>query len=289
MHTRLNATVKNRESFRPFAPAALAEHAGEHFQFKLGERFPYMLFAVPATSAFQFPAIANVDHSARLQTVDAKSNPLFHRLLTSFHRVTNCPLLVNTSFNVRGEPIVCTPADAFRCYAHTDIDALVIGRHLLQKESNQDPPDAGPDRAASGRRPNWLNVEVPWNPTLRMLRQFAFSFVITLPAMALILGFGWAYAALALVLAIFVGLATAIFPKFGRFIYRTLLVGALPVVLLLSEGILATIFYCVLTPIGLLLRLLNFSSLPRNPDPKAKTYWERLVSPRDSSQYYRQW
>ena len=79
------------------------------------------------------PAVTHVDYSARVQTVDRERNPLLHRLLTRFHEQTGCPVLINTSFNVRGEPIVCTPEDAYRCFMATDMDVLVLGRHVLHK------------------------------------------------------------------------------------------------------------------------------------------------------------
>lgn len=159
MQSVLNLKVKYRESFRPFAPAVLREHAAEWFELE-GES-PYMLLVAPvreerrvplsaadrATMAEDpdlcrrvnvvrstVPAVTHVDYSARLQTVDAGRNPLFHRLLSAFYERTGCPMLVNTSFNVRGEPIVCTPEDAFRCFMGTELDALAIGRCFLRKE-----------------------------------------------------------------------------------------------------------------------------------------------------------
>jgi carbamoyltransferase len=83
------------------------------------------------------PAVTHVDYSARVQTVDAERNPLLHRLLTRFHERTGCPVLINTSFNVRGEPIVCTPEDAYRCFLATGMDVLVLGRHVLHKAAQK--------------------------------------------------------------------------------------------------------------------------------------------------------
>jgi carbamoyltransferase len=158
MQKTLNLRVKYRESFRPFAPAVLAEHAAEWFEHEGPS--PYMLFVAdvreehrrvmsPEENALfgidrlnvprsSIPAVTHVDYSARLQTVHAETNPRFHALLSRFHDRTGCPVLVNTSFNVRGEPIVCTPEDAFRCFMGTDIDVLVAGDCLLTKEQ-QDP------------------------------------------------------------------------------------------------------------------------------------------------------
>lgn len=154
MQKQLNLKVKFRESFRPFAPAVLREDLAEWFE--LDADSPYMLLVSPVredrrramTTAEQalfgidklnvprsdVPAVTHVDYSARIQTVHAETNPLFHTLIRRFKSLTGCPILVNTSFNVRGEPIVCTPEDAFRCFMGTEIDALAVGRCLLRRE-----------------------------------------------------------------------------------------------------------------------------------------------------------
>ena len=153
MQAALNLKVKFRESFRPFAPAVLAERAAEYFE--LDGASPYMLLVAniqaerrTAMSAEQqalfgidklnvarsdLPAITHVDYSARVQTVHAETNPRFYRLLKAFESETGCPVLINTSFNVRGEPIVCTPEDAFRCFMGCHLDTLVIGDCYLAK------------------------------------------------------------------------------------------------------------------------------------------------------------
>jgi len=154
MQKQLNLKVKFRESFRPFAPSVLAEHAQDYFD--LDGESPYMLFTADVTKARRhepekksgndsglarlyakrsdIPAVTHIDYSARVQTVDARSNPDFHALLSAFHDLTGCPVLINTSFNVRGEPIVCTPEDAFFCFMGTDLDMLVIGNLVLIKD-----------------------------------------------------------------------------------------------------------------------------------------------------------
>ena len=158
MQKALNLKVKNRESFRPFAPAVLREDAADWFD--LDRDSPYMLLVAPVAAGrrrngspeeakltgigrleatrSEIPAVTHVDFSARVQTVDAGVNRLFHALLVAFKGLTGCPVLVNTSFNVRGEPIVATPEDAFRCFMGTDIDCLAIGSAFLVKEE-QDP------------------------------------------------------------------------------------------------------------------------------------------------------
>jgi carbamoyltransferase len=154
----LNLKVKYRESFRPFAPAVLREHLTEWFE--LGIDSPYMLFVAPIAPRHRkpvseaegtvaglalinvvrsdIPAVTHVDHSARIQTVHADTNPLFHALISRFHALTGCPVMLNTSFNIRSEPIVCAPEDAFRCFMGCEIDLLVVGRAVLRK-NEQDP------------------------------------------------------------------------------------------------------------------------------------------------------
>jgi carbamoyltransferase len=154
MQKTLNLKVKYRESFRPFAPAVLAEDVQEWFE--LDQPSPYMLLVADVAKRHRIetnkgehersgieklktlrsdvPAITHVDFSARVQTVHRDTNPRFHALLRAFKQRTGCPVLVNTSFNVRGEPIACTPEDAFRCLMGTEIEMLVIGNCILQKE-----------------------------------------------------------------------------------------------------------------------------------------------------------
>jgi len=130
----LNRRVKFREDFRPFAPAVLAECAGEYFEFA-GES-PFMLFTanVRPGREKQIPAVTHVDMTARIQTVSGRDNPRFHRLIRYFGELTGVPVVVNTSFNIRGEPIVCSMADAYNCFRKTDIDYLVMGNCLVDKE-----------------------------------------------------------------------------------------------------------------------------------------------------------
>jgi carbamoyltransferase len=159
MQSVMNLKIKFRESFRPFAPCVLREHVHEYFQMRPGEDSPYMLLVAPVQDSMRvpvaagyddafgidklnyarsrIPAVTHVDYSARVQTVDRERNPLFYLLLKKFYQRTGCPVLINTSYNVRGEPIVCTPADAYRCFLATDMDVLVMGRQLLLKREQQ--------------------------------------------------------------------------------------------------------------------------------------------------------
>jgi carbamoyltransferase len=133
MRDRINALVKMREAFRPFAPAVLAQQTEEHFD--IDHPSPFMLETCQVRSPFDLPAITHVDRSARLQTVDPESSPRFAALLARFAERTNCPILLNTSFNVRGEPIVCTAEDALLCFARSGIDTLILEDFIIDRES----------------------------------------------------------------------------------------------------------------------------------------------------------
>lgn len=167
---QLNLKIKFRESFRPFAPSILREDISDWFDLDVDS--PYMLVVanvaknrrLPISEAegalsgisklnvqrSEIPAVTHVDYSARIQTVHAETNPLYHALITEFKLQTGCPILVNTSFNVRGEPIVNTPQDAFRCFMGTDIDVLAIGNCLLYK-----------DQQNSGMKHNYVHIFSP--------------------------------------------------------------------------------------------------------------------------------
>ena len=157
MQSILNKKVKFRESFRPFAPSVLSEDVTEWFD--IDHDSPYMMFVANVAKKYQkpitdeqkklfgikklnvsrsnIPAVTHVDYSARIQTVHRDTNARYHNLLTEFKFQTGCPVLINTSFNVRGEPIVCSPEDAFRCFMGSGIDALAIGNCLLTKDAQQ--------------------------------------------------------------------------------------------------------------------------------------------------------
>ena len=163
MQSVMNLKIKYRESFRPFAPAVLEERVGDIFE--LDRSSPYMLLVADVQRSrclpkrgderdlplvewvnrprSDLPAITHVDFSARVQSVSRATQPRFHALLSAFEALTGCPVLINTSFNVRGEPIVCTPEDAYRCFMRSEIDDLVLGDLLLEKESQPAPADDG--------------------------------------------------------------------------------------------------------------------------------------------------
>ena len=168
MQSVMNLKVKHRESFRPFAPIVLRDRAHEYFELKPGQESPYMLLVAPVREdklldsggdaspdagldrirrvRSVVPAITHVDNTARIQTVDRERNPRLFSLLEAFAGLTGCPVMINTSFNIRGEPMVCTPGEAYHCFMTTDIDVLVIGDFLLLK--TEQPEGARPNLEA---------------------------------------------------------------------------------------------------------------------------------------------
>lgn len=158
MQSTMNLKIKFRESFRPFAPTVIREHVSDYFE--IDRESPYMLLVAPVkeskrikinamdTNLFgidklkvtrsEIPAVTHVDYSARIQTVSHEDNPLYYDMIKFFYDLTGCPVIINTSFNVRGEPIVCTPQEAFTCFMRTNMDYLVMGSFLLDKK-NQEP------------------------------------------------------------------------------------------------------------------------------------------------------
>jgi carbamoyltransferase len=158
MQSIMNLKIKFRESFRPFAPSVCSEKASEWFEIQ--RESPYMLLVADIkkhkrrdvaeeeeklcgldrlkTIRSEIPAVTHVDYSARIQTVNREDNPLFHQLINEFYKKTGCPLVINTSFNVRGEPIVCTPLDAYKCFMRTNMDYLIMGNYLLDKKGQSE-------------------------------------------------------------------------------------------------------------------------------------------------------
>jgi carbamoyltransferase len=166
MQSHMNLMIKFRESFRPFAPMVLAEDATSYFD--IPQESPYMLLAYPVREdkripldpdvqklwgidllnvpRSEIPAVTHVDYSARVQTIDAERNPFMHGIICAFKRRTGCSVIINTSFNVRGEPIVNTVEDAYRCFMATDIDCLVAGNRLMEREKQGNKPMSNQER-----------------------------------------------------------------------------------------------------------------------------------------------
>ncbi|MEZ4747641.1 MAG: carbamoyltransferase C-terminal domain-containing protein [Calditrichia bacterium] len=157
MQETMNLKIKFRESFRPFAPSVAADRVSEYFE--IDRSSPYMLLVADVKKSRQkpmstdeselfgisklnivrseIPAITHVDYSARVQTVHPETNPLYYRTIKKFEEKYGCPVIINTSFNVRGEPIVCTPEDAYRCFMRTNMDYLMLGNYLIDKSGQQ--------------------------------------------------------------------------------------------------------------------------------------------------------
>ena len=157
MQETMNLKIKFRESFRPFAPSVIEERVSDYFE--IDRESPYMLLVAAVNQKIRremtdeekklfgldklhvvrssVPAITHVDYSARLHTVNKNDNPLYHRMIKKFDEKYGCPVIINTSFNVRGEPIVCTPADAYLCFMRTNMDYLIMGNFLIGKERTE--------------------------------------------------------------------------------------------------------------------------------------------------------
>jgi carbamoyltransferase len=137
----INSRIKFRESFRPFAPAVMEEHSADYFE--LDRPSPYMQLVAPVRPErrSQIPAVTHIDGSARIQTVNSTHNPRFYRLLKEFQKQTGCPLLLNTSFNVRGEPIVESPRQAYQCLMRTGLDCIVLENFFLEKKDQPANPE----------------------------------------------------------------------------------------------------------------------------------------------------
>ncbi len=160
MQSVMNLKIKFRESFRPFAPCVLREKVNEYFEMRPEDESPYMLLVAPVAESkrcklngelqnargldklkvkrSEVPAITHVDYSARVQTVDPQRHGMYYRLMKKFEEKTGCPVIINTSFNIRGEPIVCTPEDAYRCFMVTNMDVLVLENYVLYKQEQPD-------------------------------------------------------------------------------------------------------------------------------------------------------
>ena len=328
MQSTMNLKIKFRESFRPFAPIVLEELAQEYFD--LPGPSPYMLrvgyvqparrLAAPAGSATlwgiarlnvprsDIPAVTHVDYSARVQTVDGERNPVLHRLLQKFRQRTGCAVLVNTSFNVRGEPIVCTPRDAYRCFMSTGIDALVLEDHLLLKDNQ---PGAGAtdrsyvdrfrrsDDAAEGGR-EAATAANPWRAPSRDVRLFG----LILLAGFLVLGIlaEWRRQGMPASPWLFLGDLRApwawwlpgliggawclLLPRTARPFYALWTYVGQAMGWVVRQAVMIVVYYAAVTPLGLLYRRWR-RVIAKHPDPRCPTYWEPLTPRVRKEDYYR--
>jgi carbamoyltransferase len=231
MQSQLNLKIKFRESFRPFAPVVLNDRTADYFDSEGNS--PYMLLTAQVTKPV-IPAVTHVDNSARLQTVDADRHGRFHRLMKRFEEKTGCPVLINTSFNVRGEPIVCTPKDAWRCFMATNMDALVLERFLLMKT----------DQTAA---------MIVWKS------------------------------------AAFILVAYLIVPQVRQPIYLIWSYALYPIGYVITMILMGVVFYLVITPTGLLMRLFGRDPLTRKFRREAESYWIRRKEDASLDRYFRQY
>jgi carbamoyltransferase len=310
MQSVLNQKIKFREGFRPFAPAVLSEHAEEWFDLPGGQESPYMLLTAPvreperrelsateqqimqsdpdfcrraAVVRSSIPAATHVDFSARVQTVDAAQFPRLHALLTEFHRQTTCPVLVNTSFNVRGEPIVCTPEDAFRCFSASGLDVLVIEDCIIEKPVGS---IASRLSGQTARTSFW-----PFEPMDRQLREFALIGGLLLAAVGI-----WRAAirsnarwSAALVVA---GLAVAVaglaWPRLFKIVFVAWMTLVYPIARIVSIVLLAIVFYALITPIALFFRWRGRDALDRAIREGQESYWRDKPPAAGPGQYLKQ-
>jgi hypothetical protein len=296
MQKRMNLKIKFRESFRPFAPSVLLESVKEYFQFDRSS--PYMLFVAEIAEGkrlevsqeeqqlfgidklnvvrSEIPAVTHVDYSARLQTVDQKSNARYYALLKEFGSQTGYPVLINTSFNVRGEPIVCTPEDAYNCFMKTEMDNLVLGNYLLVKaeqpakilrKSESVPGRFIPkqsaimDKSKFKDRREWKKFGIGLSIILTI-----FGTIQWLTGKSM---FPMVYLTAGIVLVSALLFPVILKPVFILFSYIGFGLGWV-----MTRVILSTLFFLVLTPISLLSRLVGKRYLQTDPEANGTTYWK---------------
>ena len=310
MQAKLNLKIKYRESFRPFAPSVLRERLEDCFELK--EASPYMLLVAPVKESLRtcsrgpvgrvgatpaqedfmarlkaprstIPAITHVDFSARVQTVAADGNPRFHQLLREFEKNTGCPVLVNTSFNVRGEPPVCTPEDAFRCFMRTEMDYLVLGNFLLDKAAMIGSASrrggfqtADPKKTAIWKSPLLVEDYRKLDRSPRSLRHFG----TVLGSALLLLGgllfwrhhrsAGLLFASLGAILLVIGGVA----PRLLRWIHGPWMILSIALGWIMTRVLLTLAFFLIVTPIGLLQHLFGKRPLEIAFETGAISYWQ---------------
>jgi hypothetical protein len=229
------------------------------------------------------PAITHVDYSARIQTVSAATNPRFHDLLSAFERRTGCPVLVNTSFNVRGEPPVCTPEEAYRCFMKTEMDYLVLGNFLIDKAAVRESSRSGGFQIAD---PKSTAVS---NPPLKPLRRFGLTTGSAFLLLGAILQFrhrpaGWPFTSIAVLLLLLSWLA----PGLLRFVYRPWMRVADFLGAVMSRVLLSIVFFLVVIPIGILQRLFGKRPIDLRFRTTDATYWQRRTVRSSAADYEKQ-
>lgn len=288
MQKHLNLSIKYRESFRPFAPSVSSEQASAYFD--LDEPSPYMTRTTavrssphggdsPPNGASALPAITHADGSARVQTVHKVTNPIYHQLLREFEALTGCAVLVNTSFNVRGEPIVCTPEDAYRCFMRTEMDVLAIGDRLLEKREQPAGYVVGPATREPPRQ--W---QAPSRSELRI-----FGVLLTVPILAftlLLAGSGgllspwpWLFSSMTSVIAL--ARPEGFDRTFRGWLRVSKVIGSL-----VNPLVLGMVYLLTIIPTGLLMRLFRHDPLQRRFDSNLQTYYQKIEQETDMKKPY---
>jgi carbamoyltransferase len=302
MQEKLNLKIKFRESFRPFAPAVVRERVSDYFQLK--EESPYMLLVAEVDPALRLdgsdgiakldfrerlktlrstiPAVTHVDYSARVQTVAAEDSPAFYRLLRAFEKRTGCAVLVNTSFNVRGEPPVCTPEDAYRCFVATGIDYLVLGNCIVDKR------EQNPDVVATMRARRSVDRH-QFDSSPAAVRRFACVVGGALVVVAGLLIYrhraaGWPTACAAVLLLV-LGLVA---PNTLTYVHRAWMLLSLALGWVMTRIILTLVFVFVVTPIGLLQRAFGTPALDLAFKANEETYWKQRAGGGEITDYGKQ-
>ncbi len=293
MQSVMNLKIKFRESFRPFAPILPVERVGEYFQ--LDRPSPYMLIVAEVANAIRrpsppdiqgldrlrhphslIPAVTHVDYSARVQTVDAAVHPQMHQLLTEFGRLTGCPVLVNTSFNVRDEPIVASPLDAYRCFLKTEMDVLVIGSFLLWRNQQSKPSQphvfrekrtgfSWPEPPPLKDRPSeWRKFALVWSVAALLITGF-------MARKGRISWFGGEIIA-ACVLSV-LG-TTLVRPVIARWPYRRVMTAAFYLGWPIRTVLLHLFYLLILTSFAWIFRITGRSLLEITPEPVNRSFWK---------------
>ena len=311
MQKKLNLKIKFRESFRPFAPSVPEEHLKEYFHFDRPS--PYMLFVAELNEnkcrpmscedqqlfgidklnvvRSEIPAVTHVDYSARLQTVNEKTNKKYHDLLKEFGKQSGHPVLVNTSFNVRGEPIVCAPVDAYKCFMRTEMDYLLLGNYLLDKKEQPEnvPGISWKDDFKQG---HFTPKRLPIMDTSKFKdrsewRKFGIGFSIILAILATIQWirgnslFPAFFLTSGIILTSGILFPIILKPFFVLFSYIGFALGWI-----MTRIILTALFFLVLTPIGLISRLIRKRYLQTDIKTKENTYWKAHQKETASKKYF---
>jgi carbamoyltransferase len=310
MQKKLNLKIKFRESVRPFAPSILKDAVKDYFQFDRPS--PYMLFVSEIAKdkrravskeeqklfgidklnviRSEIPAVTHVDYSARLQTVDGNTNERFHKLLKEFGNQTGHPILVNTSFNVRGEPIVCTPRDAYKCFMKTEMDYLVLENYLLDKREQPDFTSGTSYKSKQGAGRLQAKTSIIDKSKFKDQREWR-KFGIGLSIILGILGtiqwikgisiFPIFYLSAGIVLTSSLLFPVILKPLFITFNYIGFFLGWV-----MTRVILSALFFLVVTPIGLLSRLLGKRYLQTDFKTKEKSYWKTHSEKKASKEHF---